>query len=473
MRWLAISKKASKEMVRDKTALFFALLFPLLFVLIFGVAFGSFTGGNTTYEIGVINLDEGIQLNDTYVNHGDNILNILNTMKYRDSDGENTSTPVFNIHTDLTEEKAQEMVEDQDLTGYVIIPQNFSAAVTAESMRYVNSVISLSIQDQFEDLVTLGNSSDPNATQELLQQIINDMTGTSQGLQSIIPNYDENATATVILQGDPGGADYFTFSGIVNGVVTEYVVNVGYVTLSQVEQSLPFEIDPSLQEPRVTIRDEALEVSEFTVFDYQFPGFIVFALLMGAMVVTIYLAKEESRGTLTRLKLTKMSSFDMLFGTTVPFTLLAVVQLLILVGVAIMIGYHYHPEANLGLAILIAIIGAIASVALGLIMAALVKNEDQAGSFAPAITVPLSFLTGAFFPMPAITLSDNFLGTGKPFELFDVLPWKQCVTSLNKVLTYGASFEDVAMEMGLMITFTIVLFIIGVVLYHKKRLRGN
>jgi ABC-2 type transport system permease protein len=463
MRWLAISKKVSKEMIRDKMSLFFALLFPLLFVLMFGVAFGSFTEGHTTYEIGVINLDSGIQLNDTYVNHGEIVADILDTMKYLDSDGKNTSISVFNINSDLTVEEAQEMVEDQDITGYVIIPQNFSAAVTTESMRYVNSVISLSVQDQIGD----------NPTQEDIQNIIANITGASAGLQNIIPDYDENVTATVTLQGDPGGADYFTFSGIANGIVSSYVENVGIGTLSQVEPFLPFELDPSLQESRVSVRDEALEVSEFTVFDRMFPGFIVFALLMGAMIVTINLAKEEGRGTLTRLKITKMSSFDLLFGTTIPFTLLAVAQLFILVGIAIMIGFQYHPEANLGLALLIALIGAIASVALGLILASLVKNEDQAGTVAPGLIVPLSFLTGAFFPMPGVTLSDNFLGTGKPFELFDILPWTNCVTSLKKVLTFGADFNDVAMEIGLMTTFTIVLFIIGVVLYHKKRLRGN
>jgi ABC-2 type transport system permease protein len=363
----------------------------------------------------------------------------------------------------MTVEEAQEMVEDQDITGYMIIPQNFSAAVTAESIRYVNSVISTSIQQQFND----------NPTQEEIQGIISNITGASTGLQNVIPDYDENANATVILQGDPGGADYFTFSEIANGVVSFYVENVGDTTLSQVEPFLPFELDPSLQESRVNVRDEALEVSDFSAFDRMFPGFIVFALLMGAMIVTINLAKEESRGTLSRLKITKMSSFDMLFGTTIPFTLLAIVQLFILVGIAIMMGFKYHPEANLGLAILIALIGAIASVALGLILAALVKNEDQAGTVAPGLIVPLSFLTGAFFPMPGVTLSENFLGTGKSLQLFDILPWTQCVTSLKKVLTFGADFNDVAMEMGLMIVFTIVLFAIGVFLYHKKRLRGN
>jgi ABC-2 type transport system permease protein len=410
-----------------------------------------------------LNLDEGVQLNGTSVNHGENILEFLDTMKYVDSEGDNTSISVFNVHSDLTVDEAQEMVEDQDLTGYVIIPQNFSAAVLAESIRYVNSVIAISVQDQIGD----------NPTQEEIQGVIMNITGASAGLQNVIPNYDENATATVILQGDPGGADYFTFSEITNRVVSFYIDNVGKTTLEQIEPLLPFAIDPSLQEPRVSVRDEALEVSEFTIFDRMFPGFIVFALLMGAMIVTINLAKEESRGTLSRLKITKMSSFDILFGTTIPFTLLAVAQLFILVGVAIGMGFKYHPEANLGLAILIALIGAIASVALGLILAALVKNEDQAGTVAPGLIVPLSFLTGAFFPMPGVTLSENFLGTGKSLQLFDVLPWTQCVTSLKKVLTFGADFNDVAMEIGLMIVFTMVLFAIGVFLYHKKRLRGN
>jgi ABC-2 type transport system permease protein len=121
---------------------------------------------------------------------------------------------------------------------------------------------------------------------------------------------------------------------------------------------------------------------------------------------------------------------------------------------------------------MIAIIAGAASVALGLILAAISKNEEQAGSIGPAVTVPLSFLTGAFFPMPTVILSDNFLGTGKSFELFDWLPWTQCSKALSKVLIYGSSFDEIKMDMALLITFTIVFFIIGVILYHNRRLRA-
>ena len=109
---------------------------------------------------------------------------------------------------------------------------------------------------------------------------------------------------------------------------------------------------------------------------------------------------------------------------------------------------------------------------LGLILAALVKNEDQAGSLGPAITVPLSFLTGAFFPLPTVVLSDNFLGTGRTFELFDWLPWTQCSKGLSKVFINGAGIGDVALEIGVMIVGTIVLFMIGVALYHNRRLKA-
>ena len=87
------------------------------------------------------------------------------------------------------------------------------------------------------------------------------------------------------------------------------------------------------------------------------------------------------------------------------------------------------------------------------------------------VSVPLSFLSGAFFSLPTITFTGNFLGTGKPFELFDWLPWTQCAKALGKCLTHGAEFGDVTMELYIMMVMTVILFAVGVVLYHRKKLR--
>jgi len=472
MRWVTIAKKSGLEVFREPMSLFFMLLFPMIFIFIFGAAFGSFTGGNTTYKLGLINLDEGLELNDTVINHGENLLEILENIKYQDSEGRNTSVHVFEVRLDLTEKKAQELVEDQEITAYIVIPRNFTEGVIAESMRYVKSAISSSIQDQFESGLGETNTTDPQAMENFMKQMISEITGGDEVLENIILDYDENTRATVEIQGDPGGASYYTVSSILESIFSAYIKESGLRTLEEAREILPFSINPDFQEPNVILENKAYEASDFSIFDYQVPGFFVFALLMGAMTVTIFMAREETRGTLSRLKITKMSSFDLLFGTCMIFMLIAVAQLFILLGAALLLNFHYHPDANIGLALLIAMIGALASVALGLIMAALAKNEEQAGSIAPAITVPLSFATGAFFEMPTVILTNNFMGTGKSFGIFDFLPWSHCTKGLSKVLIYGADFQEVSYDISLLTLLTIILFIISVILYHKRRLRS-
>ena len=467
MKWTAITRKSGFELVRDKGSLFFALLFPAIFMLIFGFAFGTFTGGNTTYNIAVINEDAGISMNGSAVNHGENLISVLKDMRYIDGDGKNTSDRVFDVRKDLSISEARELVEDGDLTAYVIIPANFSAAVNAESWRYVRHVVGDSIQ-----AAMTGNDNNASG-EDVIRQLMEQMTssGSSGSGGGGMDTMDDNVTADIVLKGDPGDSSYYSTSGIIQGVLRGYVEGAGKKTLEMSRPYLPMEVDPSSQDPYILFRDEALEASDLTVFDYQVPGIIVFGLLMSSTSVCIILAREESKGTLTRLKLTKMSSFDMLFGTTIPYTVLAVLQVFVLLGVALMMGYQFDPEANLALVVFIALWGCLATVALGLILASIAKNENQGGYLGPMVSVPLSFLSGAFFSLPTITFTGNFLGTGKPFELFDWLPWTQCAKALGKCLTHGAEFGDVTMELYIMMVMTAILFTVGVVLYHRKKLR--
>ena len=238
MRWVAVTKKAARELVRDRMALFFSLLFPLIFILIFGAAFGQFTGGNTTFNIAIINFDEGIELNDTEINHGDNLVKILKDMKYRDNDGNNISTKVFDVQTDLSEEEAQDVVDDRDISAYVIIPRNFSAAVLAESMRYVQSAISASL-----------TAVDPASMQAVIQQLMVNLTGDGSIFGIGIPAYDRNATAIVLIQGDPSQSSFFTASGIIEGMLRAYVEEAGIRNLEASQEHLPFPVDPSTTMP--------------------------------------------------------------------------------------------------------------------------------------------------------------------------------------------------------------------------------
>jgi ABC-2 type transport system permease protein len=106
---------------------------------------------------------------------------------------------------------------------------------------------------------------------------------------------------------------------------------------------------------------------------------------------------------------------------------------------------------------IIALVAVLASIALGLIISAFVDDPEQAGNIGTAIVVPLSFLTGAFFPLD--------------IAVANALPWTQCSNALKQVMLY-ADFEQAWIYTSYALVLTLVLFIIGVVVFRYKRLMG-
>jgi ABC-2 type transport system permease protein len=175
------------------------------------------------------------------------------------------------------------------------------------------------------------------------------------------------------------------------------------------------------------------------------------------------LSRETESQTLSRLKVSLMRPFDLLFGTLVPWALLAVAQLLILFGVALAMGFHWVGGSNsLLIAVLIGFIAGVACISLGLLVSAFSKSESHATNLGIMISVPISFLVGAFFPLPAGAGAVTFF-----------LPWRQGVTALTSVLTSGASLQEVMPNIATMIVETAIIFTIGVVVFAKIRLKAE
>lgn len=451
MKTLDIAKKQGLEMVRDWKVLFFMLAFPALFMSLFGFAFSVDYAGTSEYDIAVINLDQGIENypgNNTTQYFGQQYVSILEDLRYTDEEGENT-TRMFNVRTDLGREDAMESLKGRELVAVVIIPANFSMAMAAEIQSYVNSHFS-----EFTGLPP-GSTSYPT-----------DLT-----------RVDENVTASITVKGDPGMQSYYAASGIISGVFQGFKDRAKEIALNRTEEYLASEsvpIELNREELKAYMEQESIsDVEEVTAYDYMVPGMMIFGILMGGIGVVSTLAEENERGTLDRLKITRMRSSHLLLGTLTAYSLVAILQVMVLFGVAILMGYNYHPGASLALAALIAIFAGMATTALGLIMAAFVKNSDQAGHIGPLVTVPISFLIGAFFPMPNPTLIADFYSKGRDFGLWDILPWRQGFLALSKVLTYGEGLGAISTELVLMIIQSALLLALGIYLYDRNQLKSE
>jgi ABC-2 type transport system permease protein len=424
MKFISIAKKDFKELIRDRRGLFMILIFPLFFMLVFGFAFGGMGQSNQPHNLAVVNYDKGatMPLTNKQVNFGTNLTNILGDSKY-----ENTDVHIFNV-TKTTETDADAKLKKREIDAELIIPKNFSQSVVA--------LITNTIQQQ----------------------------NTSGTTTIAIPS---NATSTLIIRGDTGYIGFGVSQGILVGVLAQYQDKLVTEIQNQVKGTPGAQPTKYLQS-----KVEAIPGTEtFTSFDFLAPGMMVFAILLLTTTVAAALTREVEKGTLARLKLTKMRSFDLLFGGMLPWSLIAAAQVVILLMVAILIGFHWQGGLNtLLLAILVGVIGGVASISLGMIIAAFARNDRQAANLGTIISVPTTFLVGAFFTLPQVVIANI---NGQPFQIYELLPWTHVLNALRATLTFGGGWNDIAYQVGWAVLLTIILFIIGVLLFSRNRLRAE
>lgn len=421
MKFLSIASKDYKELIRDRRGLFFILLFPIFFMMIFGFAFGGMGEANTPHNIAIVNYDVGtINLSGETVNYGNDLITNL-----EDSNYESSTVKLFNITT-TTDSNAKDLLKQRKVDAEVIIPSGFSNSVSA---------------------------------------LINNTISSARG-QTSPSNSSTNSTSTIIVTGDTGYMGFGVAQGILVGIFSQYQEKV----VTNVTNGIA---GTPGAEPMKFINTSVESIpgtSSFTQFDFLAPGMIVFAILLLATTVAAILTREVESGTLLRLKMSKMRSFDLLFGGLIPWSLVAGAQVIILLAVAIVLGLHWQGNAySILLAIFIGIIGGVASIALAMIIASFAKNDRQAANLGTLIVVPMSFLTGAFFQLPQVMVTVF----GQTFSVYGLLPWTHTLLALRSVLVYGTGLYGVAYEIELSAILAAILFAIGVVLFSKTRLSAE
>jgi len=454
MKFVTIAVKGLKEMARDRGLLAMTLLFPMVFMLVFGYAFGAAGGQNTPYDIVVLNNDLGTSLSygdSEYFNFGENFTQVLRDLKY-----ENSTVPMFNLQN-ATREEALKLLMRRNIGCIVTIPENFSKAMEATINSTIRTTVTSLIGEVAIKFLTGGfdNTTFPGGGMNFTFPENETLTALPEA---------KNVTVTVLIEGDMGYINFGITQSIIRSVLSSYIETIRSEARRQVLQAVPEEIKVGEELKHVSVETKSVSGTRaFTAFDYQAPGIIVFGLLMGSIGVAGALARETESQTLSRLKVSLMKSFDLLFGTLLPWTLLATAQLLILFGVALATGFHWvGGTGSLLIAILIGCIAGVSCVSLGLLVAAFSKSEGHAGTLGMLVSVPLSFLIGAFFPLPS-----------QAEVVTAFLPWRQAFTALISVLSYGAQLQEVMPNITAMILETAVLFTAGVIAFAKIRLKAE
>ncbi len=204
-------------------------------------------------------------------------------------------------------------------------------------------------------------------------------------------------------------------------------------------------------------------------FDYYAPGMMVFALLMIIPQTAMLVGRELRWGTLRRLRLSEVRTWELLLGISLAQMVIAVIQVLVVFLSALALGYNNH--GSLILAIFVGLAISLSAIGMGLIVACFIENDSQAVNFGSTVTMVQVFVSGAFFPLPPLTLFTLF---GHPIGIFDIFPASHGMLALQQVLNDGAGLGAIGFRLVAIVLLSGLTFAAGVLAFHRLKMgRGS
>jgi ABC-2 type transport system permease protein len=223
-------------------------------------------------------------------------------------------------------------------------------------------------------------------------------------------------------------------------------------------------LDRQIGKPQVlSLQPESLTAyGPRTEFDVYAPGMMVFAILLIIPQTAMWVAREMRGGTLQRLRMTPLKSWQWLAGVGLAQMVVALLQVIVMFLAALGFGFQNH--GSLLLAALICMALSLSSVGMGLLLAVFVQNDSQALNTGSVFTMLQVFFSGSFFAMPPLTL---FMIGPHTIGVFDILPASHALVALQQVLILGAGLEQVSFRTGMTVLLSLLFFAGGVIGFQK------
>jgi ABC-2 type transport system permease protein len=190
---------------------------------------------------------------------------------------------------------------------------------------------------------------------------------------------------------------------------------------------------------------EAILTNSPGTFDRVGPlmlGFFPFLIFF--MITSIAVLRERTQGTLDRMMVSPIGRGDLLVGYAVAFTLVALVQAVIVMVVGIWL-LNMPSVGRLELTFLVVAGQALLGIALGLFVSAFARTEFQAVQFMPAIVTPQLFLAGLLVPVERLPGSLEFVAR--------ILPLTYAFEALDYIMRRGHGLDHSGVLIDLSVIF--------------------
>jgi len=321
-----------------------------------------------------------------------------------------------------------------------------------------NSRYTLYVQDQDQTMTSKLFNATLNATKLFNINVVDP----DANVTSLIK--DKNIKALIVI---PKGFEQTIQSSFVNPSTT---VNLSFYfdpsdqTTTQVVQSVISsilqEMNKNLSHGRTIIGIKKISTitENFNFIDFFLPGMIGFTIMQGAIYGSIERnTKYRKDGILRKLLTTPITRTEWIFAKMLFMMFLAAITTILITIIGILV---FSMTVNITpLVIIIIIATSFLFSGMGMLIGRFVKEEETADTAAGAISFPMMFLAGTFFPLEQMP---QFLQV-----VAHALPLYYVNEGLRNSMIY-MNQTDALINGAVVIVFAAVFFIAGVILTKWK-----
>lgn len=203
----------------------------------------------------------------------------------------------------------------------------------------------------------------------------------------------------------------------------------------------------------LTVRPEQTNDKSLTPFDYTFAGLLGFAIIgLGIFGPVNVFPELKKQGVLRRLHTTPLKVWHYFVANAVSQVVIGLLTLSVMFIVSILV-FDLKLVGNiLELAVFIAL-GITSILGFGLAIGGWASNERQAAPLSNIIVFPMIFLSGTFFP--------RFVMPEWLQHVSSYLPLTPVIDGIRLIATEGKHLADVGPQVGLMLAWTVVIYLIA------------
>jgi ABC-2 type transport system permease protein len=176
----------------------------------------------------------------------------------------------------------------------------------------------------------------------------------------------------------------------------------------------------------------------------------VFIPLIGLSEIFAF---ERQKGTLRRVLTTPTRKGTYLLGTILGQVLIALVQMVLLIGFGMLVMKVNWGNDLLGLTVML-LAGALAAAALGTMLGTFVKSAAQANGLSVMIGMVMALLGGCWYPLELFPKVIQ--------NAVKVLPTTWAMNGLLDLTLRGQGLVAILPEAGVLMGFAVVFFVIGI-----------